>query len=173
MLCLDVSEVFNVWFWWRVLFPMSAGSFFYVGLFCVSRSWLFTFNIVLMPCLLRECTLTRNCCWSSCPLFRWRRTGFHIACMPQISRNGVCIRICDQGFVFSRVVSIRRGSLGDSCLRFLDGGVEVAATVKVGRGSNIYTDLVWSACPSREWVLLVRLQTLTRSRLLSIRTLTR
>jgi hypothetical protein len=93
--------------------------------------------------------------------------------MPQISRNGVYIRVCDQGFVFSCVVFIRRGSLGDSCLRFLDGGVEAAAAVKTGGGSNIHANLVWSACPSREWVLLVRLQTLTRSGLLSIRTLTR
>jgi hypothetical protein len=68
--------------------------------------------------------------------------------MPQISRNGVCIRVCDQGFVFSRAVSIRRGSLGDSCLRFLDGGVEAAAVVKTGRKSNIHSDLVWSVRPS-------------------------
>jgi hypothetical protein len=93
--------------------------------------------------------------------------------MPQISRNGVCIRICDQGFVFSRAVSIRKRSLEDSCLRFLDGGVEAAATVKTGRGSNIHANLVWSARPSQEWALLVRLRTLTRPGLLSIRTLTR
>jgi hypothetical protein len=93
--------------------------------------------------------------------------------MPQISRNGVYIRVCDQGFVFSRAVSIRRGSLGDLCLLFLDRGVEAAATVKTGGGSNIHADLVWSAHPSREWVLLVRLQTLTRSGLLSIQTLIR
>ena len=67
--------------------------------------------------------------------------------MPQISRIDVCIRICDQGFVFSHVVSIQRGSLGDSCLLFLDRGVEVAAAVKTDRGSNIYADLVWSARP--------------------------
>jgi hypothetical protein len=54
-------------------------------------------------------------------------------------------------------VSIRRGSLGDSCLRFLDGGVEAAAAVKTGGGSNIHVDLVWNARPSRERVLLVRL----------------
>jgi hypothetical protein len=60
----------------------------------------------------------------------------------------VCIRVCDQGFVFSRVVSIRRGSLGDSCLRFLDKGVEAVATVKTDGRSNIHVDLVWSACPS-------------------------
>jgi hypothetical protein len=83
--------------------------------------------------------------------------------MPQINRNGVCIRVCDQRFVFSRVVSIRRGSLEDSYLRFLDGGVEAATAVKTGRWSNIHADLVWSARPSREWVLLVRLRTLTRS----------
>jgi hypothetical protein len=93
--------------------------------------------------------------------------------MPQISRNGVCIRVCNQGFVFSRVVSIRRGSLRDSCLQLLDGGVEAAAAVKTGRGNNIHADLVWSARRSREWVLLVRLRTLTRSGLLSIQTLTR
>jgi hypothetical protein len=93
--------------------------------------------------------------------------------MPQISRNNVCIRICDQGFVFSRAVSIRRGLLGDSCLRFLDGGVEAAAAVKTGGRSNLHANLVWSVRPSREWVLLVRLRTLTRSGLLSIRTLTR
>jgi hypothetical protein len=93
--------------------------------------------------------------------------------MPQISKNGVCIRICDQRFVRSRAVSIRRRSLGDSCLRFLDEGVEATAIVKTGGGSNIHADLVWSARPSREWVLLVRLRILTRSGLLSIQTLTR
>jgi hypothetical protein len=93
--------------------------------------------------------------------------------MPQVSRNGGCIRVCDQGFVFSRAMSIRRGSLGDSYLRFLDGRVEAVAAVKIGGGSNIHVDLVWSARPSREWVLLVRLRTLTRFGLLSIRTLTR
>jgi hypothetical protein len=45
-----------------VLFSMSVGSFFYVGRFCISRSCLYTFNIALMPCLLRECSLTGNCC---------------------------------------------------------------------------------------------------------------
>jgi hypothetical protein len=79
---------------------MSVGSFFYVGRFCVSHSCLFIFNIALMPCLLRECKLTRNCCWSSRTLPWWRRTGFHIACIPQISNNSVCIRVCDQGFFF-------------------------------------------------------------------------
>jgi hypothetical protein len=69
-------------------------------------------------------------------------------------------------------VSIRRRSLGDSYLRFLDGGVEAAAAVKTDGGSNIHADLDWSARPSQEWVLLVRLRTLTRSGLLSIRTLT-
>jgi hypothetical protein len=93
--------------------------------------------------------------------------------MPQISRNGVCIRVCDQGFEFSCAVSIQRGSLGDSYLRFLDGGVEAVAAVKTGGGSNLHADLVWSVRPSREWVLLIRLQILMRSGLLSIRTLTR
>ena len=152
---------------------MSVGSFFYVSQFCVSHSCLFTFNIALMPYLLRECTLIENCCWSSCPLLRWQHTRFHIVCMAQISRNGLCIRVCDQGFVFSRAVSIWRGSLWDSCLRFLDRGVGAVTAVKTSRESNIHIDLVWSMRPSQEWMLLVRLWTLTRFGLLSIQTRTR
>jgi hypothetical protein len=82
--------------------------------------------------------------------------------MPQISRK--VIRVCDQRFDFCRAVCIWRGSSANSCLQFLDGEVEAAAVVKTGGGSNIYVDLVWSARPSREWVLLVRLRTLTLNR---------